>query len=164
MPRIAFLDFEASGLDDDHSYPIEVGFALSTGGPAQARLIRPQPDWTYWDPNAEAMHGLSREFLFTEGAPATDFVAWLRAHLSDIPIQVGAAEDVLWFRRLIRAADSDWAPRLDDAEALIQATAFRGYKNLADLRREMCRRYGAPHRAGPDAARLRDLYRAACRR
>lgn len=167
MARIAFLDFEASGLQSD-SYPIEVGFALSTGEPAQALLIRPAAHWTGWDPQAQALHGISRSMLFAHGHAVDDVAIWLRRHLNGLDLYVGADEDLGWFNRLLDAAHSDWRPRIYNARALIESKALKHRHDLRALSAAVARRHAAAnlgaHRAGPDAAYLRALYRAACRR
>ena len=53
-PPPAVLDVEASGFGRE-SYPIEVGYVLS-GGQTYCSLIRPLPEWTHWDPQAERVH------------------------------------------------------------------------------------------------------------
>lgn len=61
------IDMEASGLSSQ-SYPIEVGIVLDTGQRYQS-LIRPLEDWTHWDPQAEALHGIARAELLEQGRP-----------------------------------------------------------------------------------------------
>ncbi|MBK1667065.1 hypothetical protein CKO28_03270 [Rhodovibrio sodomensis] len=163
MPRYAFIDIEASSLSRA-SYPIEIGFALASGGAAEARLILPHPDWTDWDPGAQEIHGISRAQLFEHGHPGPDVVAWLREHLADCQLVVGAPEDRFWFSRLLKAADSAWQPNLHLAEALLEAQALKRGRNLSDLRQAVRTHHPHRHRAAADAAYLRDLYRAACRR
>ncbi len=58
---LVFLDFEASSLAK-RSYPIEVGWVFEDGLGAEY-LIRPAPDWTDWDEEAAAVHGIRREDL-----------------------------------------------------------------------------------------------------
>src|SRR6188474_3495839 len=66
-PMIVFLDFEASSLAK-LSYPIEVAWVFEDG-PSETHLIRPAPQWTDWDMDAEAIHHISRETLQNEGTP-----------------------------------------------------------------------------------------------
>ncbi len=61
----AVIDVEASGRGPG-SYPIEVGVVLPNGT-AHCFLIRPVPEWTLWDPQAEAVHGISRKSLMKYG-------------------------------------------------------------------------------------------------
>ena len=53
-----FIDFEASGLGAG-TYLIEVAWNLPNGD-VREYLIRPEPDWTYWELRAEEVHGISR--------------------------------------------------------------------------------------------------------
>jgi hypothetical protein len=163
MPRYAFLDIEASSLSQA-SYPIEIGFARASGGPAEARLILPHPDWTDWDPVAQEIHGISRAQLFEHGHPGPDVVAWLHAHLADSQLVVGAPDDRFWLTRLLKAVGSTWQPNLQLAEGLLEAQALKRGRNLSHLRQTVRTRHPHRHRAAADAAYLRDLYRAACRR
>lgn len=165
MARIAFVDIEASGLGPA-SYPIEIGLALSTGGPPDARLVRPAAHWTFWDPDAERLHGISRETLLEHGTPLTEVAAWLRDRLDGVPVYLEHAEDFGWLQTLLAVAGSDWRPAMHQAKPLIEAQALRRNHTLAQLRAAVWQRHAAHnprHRAGPDAAFLRDLYRAACR-
>lgn len=65
-PLVTFIDVEASGLDMQQSYPIEIAWVDSLGN-ADSFLIRPSPEWTYWEPKAETIHGISREALIRSG-------------------------------------------------------------------------------------------------
>jgi hypothetical protein len=49
---LAFLDFEASSLGKK-SYPIEVAWVFEDGT-SESHLIKPAPEWTDWDPAAQA--------------------------------------------------------------------------------------------------------------
>jgi hypothetical protein len=62
-----FLDFEASSLRKN-GFPIEVGWVFENGV-SENHLIRPAPDWSEWDPKAEAIHGIPRATLLAEGRP-----------------------------------------------------------------------------------------------
>ncbi len=64
---LVFLDFEASSLGK-RSYPIEVGWVFEDGR-SEAHLIRPAPEWTDWDAQAEAVQHIPRDLLLREGAP-----------------------------------------------------------------------------------------------
>jgi len=61
----AIIDVEASGLGR-FGFPIELGVVLANGS-RFCRLIRPFEDWTYWDDDAQKMHGISRQQLFVHG-------------------------------------------------------------------------------------------------
>lgn len=63
LPSI--IDIEASGFGQQ-SYPIEVGIVMSNGS-RYCRLIKPFQDWHHWNPEAEGIHGISRDVLLKEG-------------------------------------------------------------------------------------------------
>ena len=62
------IDVEASGFGP-FSYPIEIGVALESGD-KYCSLVSPAPDWTHWDPSAEAVHRIPRDILREHGKPA----------------------------------------------------------------------------------------------
>jgi hypothetical protein len=98
-----FLDFEASSLGDD-SYPIEVGW-VGEDGVSETHLIRPAPEWTDWDPAAEALHGLSRERLEAEGEPHDRVARRALEALHSHEVYVSAPSwDGKWMSVLLRAA------------------------------------------------------------
>lgn len=98
-----FLDFEASALSEG-SYPIEVGWVFEDGR-SESHLIRPAPEWTVWDPEAEAIHGVSREQLLEEGADLADVAARMLDQLSGHALYVTAPSwDGQWLSLLLRAA------------------------------------------------------------
>ena len=71
----AIVDIEASGVGRG-SYPIEVGLALPTGK-THCFLIRPEPEWTRWDREAEVMHGLNRGVVEAHGRGAPEVASRL---------------------------------------------------------------------------------------
>jgi hypothetical protein len=119
-----FLDFEASSLGDE-GYPIEIGWAGEDGS-CGSHLIRPAPDWTDWDPAAQAVHGLSRERLLVEGEPHDQVARLTLAALEGHEVFVTAPSwDGKWMSVLLRGAGLPrHALRLKDAdEAHQQAVA-----------------------------------------
>lgn len=61
------LDFEASSLVEGESYPISAGLVVA--GQVHYWIIQPEPHWTTWDKDAQAAHGLSREYIVANGIP-----------------------------------------------------------------------------------------------
>jgi len=102
---IIFLDFEASSLSGQ-SFPVEIGWVAEDGG-GETHLIRPAPGWADWSPEAERIHGLSRDLLAREGRPV-EVVA--RRVLDVLGAQgVVVASDAarweqMWLNRLMQAA------------------------------------------------------------
>lgn len=125
---LVFLDFEASSLSK-RSYPIEVGWVFEDGKD-EAYLIRPAPDWTDWDEEAEAIHHIARERLCAEGT-SHDVVAARMVEVLDGHDLLASAPswDGKWLSALLRAAglprhrlrlrDSDDARR-ETAESILQ--------------------------------------------
>ena len=65
----SIIDIEASGFGA-HSYPVEIGVTREDGGKF-CQLVKPYPDWTHWEQEAESLHGLSREHLLAHGNDGT---------------------------------------------------------------------------------------------
>ena len=98
-----FIDFEASSLGKS-GFPIEVGWAFEDGT-SEGHLIRPAPQWTDWDAESEAIHGLSRATLETEGEPHDAVARRLREALEGHDAYASAPSwDGKWLSRLFRAA------------------------------------------------------------
>jgi len=106
MSPIYTLDFEASCLPQHgRSFPIEVGVA-GPDGFAKAWLIKPDPAWDgwTWTPEAEALHGVTREQLARDGLPAEVVLDELRAVLRGQPAYADSYLDARWMRLLEAAA------------------------------------------------------------
>ncbi|BCO32055.1 hypothetical protein TspCOW1_21580 [Thiohalobacter sp. COW1] len=103
LPR--FLDIEASSLGRD-SYPIEIAWS-TPDGEIESYLINPYqiPDWTDWDPAAEAIHGLSRRYLRDHGEDPKLVAGRIQAALAGQPVYSDAPEyDQGWLETLFRDA------------------------------------------------------------
>lgn len=148
---LMFLDFEASSLSDG-SWPIEIGYAWFADGRVETRaiLIEPRADWSMaeWSEDAARVHGLSladvrggapaaavaaETDVFTHFDVVSDNPAWEQRWLDCLRAGSERRIEVTSLRAAMRA-------RLDEAEASAITRAL--------FRTE------APHRAGPDAARL----------
>ena len=162
--RIAFLDFEASSLGK-HGFPIEVGWVFSTGE-GESFLIRPAPDWQDWDAEAEAIHGISRARLETDGAAHNVVAARMMELLTGVPLYASAPSwDGKWLSVLLRAAGFPrHGLRLQDTEVarreIVLATLQAGgvpddlqERALADMLASAKRRHKA---ASPDHRALAD--------
>lgn len=155
----AFLDFEASGLSME-GWPIEIGIATADGGHVRvaSKLIRPHPDWApeAWDPISAEVHNIGLDELIR--AEEADIVArWTVERLSGRLVIADAPEfDGRWLAMLLATADIDPPTMLDFdhfvGSRLPDAGVRRVYGALDRL--------DAPHRAGPDAARLAQAWLA----
>lgn len=103
---IVFLDFEASSLAKC-SHPIEVAWVFEDGA-EETHLIRPAPQWTDWNADAQAIHGITPEVLEREGE-ALAHVAWrMMAELAGHDLVASAPSwDGKWLSTLLRAAGVD---------------------------------------------------------
>lgn len=118
----AFLDFEASSLGKA-SYPIEVAWVFEDGA-SESHLIRPAPDWTDWDPAAEAIHRIPRSVLEAEGEDHRIVAARMVAVLAGHDLLASAPSwDGKWLSALLRAGGQPKRVlRLRDTdEALLEA-------------------------------------------
>lgn len=102
MPCIG--DIEASGLSPE-SYPIEIAWSLPDGT-IHSNLIQTHETWgDYWDPDAEAMHHITREMLREQGLPAIEVAQKMNTDLAGETIYFdGGNFDEHWLARLYRAA------------------------------------------------------------
>jgi hypothetical protein len=98
-----FMDFEASGLTAD-SYPIEIAWVFEDGSGGESHLIRPADGWTAWTAAGEETHGISREKLTAEGAPADAVARRAVEALSGHDLYASAPEwDGKWLSDLLEA-------------------------------------------------------------
>jgi hypothetical protein len=96
----SFIDFEASSLNEENSYPISLGIVHQ--GKAYYWLIKPKNSWTDWDANAEKIHHISKKCLLAHGKESNQVTEEIRQLLgtesilySDNPFW-----EKLWLSRL----------------------------------------------------------------
>jgi hypothetical protein len=100
---IVFLDFEASSLSKK-SVPIEIAWVFEDGR-SHSALIRPAADWEDWAADAEAIHGISRELLASEGVPVEQIAREMVEVLTGHDLYASAPSwDGKWLSVLLRAA------------------------------------------------------------
>jgi hypothetical protein len=157
MSRPNFIDIEASGLHFD-SYPIEI--AVTLNGKVHAWLIQPEPGWTYWSEQAEAMHGLSRTFLQAHGLSASAVAQQLNEVLADsegVVYSDACAWDEDWINTLFFAADEIRQFHILPVDELFAKQEMAQFQTvLAQLHQDgQFRR----HRAAGDVAALEAAWR-----
>jgi hypothetical protein len=106
-PQVAIIDFEASCLPEaGDSYPIEVALA-KVDGSTRSWLIRPSPDWQFWDwsKEAEHLHGISREMLHEHGQHPDEVLEELIAEAGDCAIYADCDLDAYWLETLAQACE-----------------------------------------------------------
>lgn len=97
--RPFIVDVEASGFGS-HSYPIEIGLALSEGS-RYCSLIAPADHWTHWDTGAEKVHGIPRAVLVSRGKAMEAVARDLNGLLEGQVVYTdGWAVDNPWITRL----------------------------------------------------------------
>lgn len=147
----AVLDIEASGFGRD-SYPIEVGYVLGDGR-TYCSLIRPLPEWTHWDPEAQRVHHVKREMLFSRGRDPKEVARHLNDELRDLTLYCdGWAHDYSWMATLYEAAEMVPSFRLENLRALLterEAAHWRIVKQQVATEMRLQR-----HRASSDARLL----------
>lgn len=153
----AILDIEASGFGLG-SYPIEVGFVLPDGT-LWCSLIKPEPDWQHWDPNAEAVHHITREQLALHGRNARDVTDVLNQQLRGTTVYSDAwAHDYTWLNRLYEVAERSPSFKLDNLRSLLSDDDAARWH---DVKRSVALGMGAPrHRASADARLLQQTLMA----
>lgn len=126
----AVLDIEASGFGR-HSYPIEVGCVLPDGT-SFCSLVRPEPDWVHWDPEAEKLHQISRELTVKVGRSALEIAHLLNTHLRGLTVYSdGWANDFTWISALFEAVDLSPYFKLENLRSLLsedEAARWHGVK------------------------------------
>jgi hypothetical protein len=153
--RFAMIDFEASCLPEyGQSFPIEVALA-EVHGDSRQWLIRPAPEWEYWDwaPEAEALHGISREQLMREGLPAQQVLTELAQAAQGCEVYADADLDAFWLETLAQVCrDPVTFPVRYLGELLVELGINRPQvvEALAEARRHLPRE----HMARDDALRL----------
>lgn len=118
-PPPGILDVEASGFGRG-SYPIEIGISLSDGS-SHCFLIRPMPDWTHWDTQAEQVHGISREILLKHGQEPRDVAEKLNSLLLGQVLYSDA-----W------SYDNSWVAQLFDSVDLVPKFRIESLRMLLD--------------------------------
>ena len=168
-----FLDFEASSLSKN-SYPIEVAWVFENGQ-SETYLIRPAPDWTEWDAEAERIHNIALKTLVDEGVPHDIVAQRMVEALSGHELFASAPSwDGKWLSTLLRSAGLPrHTLRLRDSDAAFYECAAgilaphipaqdidHAVRDLLALT-EMREANGPPaHRALPDALEEQQRWRA----
>jgi hypothetical protein len=150
----AFLDFEASGFQ---GYPIEVAWSVPDGS-IESHLIRSAPGWVDWDPEAAAVHGITREVLKAEGRSVHEVASRLNATLRGLAVYTDApAFDERWCRRLFEAAAVEIEFSFRQAFLVIPDVPGR----MSELYKAARALAGPAHRAAADVRFLVELWRLA---
>ncbi len=142
------IDIEASGFGK-HSYPIEVGFVLDHTE-SWSCLIRPEPEWTHWDANAAAAHGIQRETLFEVGLSVNEVAQQLNDRLLNCTVYTdGWGHDFIWLSLLFETANQIPHFKIDDLRRVLSPKQEVDWEaTKLEVQREMATHR---HRASMDA-------------
>ena len=154
---IGFIDFEASGLGA-RSWPIEVGWGLPDRDPDSV-LITPDPRWPMeaWDPNAQALHGLTPDQLREFGVSPREACRRLDAALAGRHVYSDAPDyDATWLGVLYQTAAMRPSFRICDMRDLIAALA--PLDALSDILEKADRLEPHTHRAAQDVRNLQAIH------
>lgn len=149
------IDVEASGFGMG-SYPIEVGVALPDGT-GRCFLLRPEPEWSHWDLQAEQVHQISRDQLIENGLPVREAAELLNRWVDGrMAYSDGWGVDRAWLSLLFATAGVAQGFRLETIRALLSEAQ-------ADLWGDTRRKVGRDmnlrrHRASTDARVLQMTY------
>lgn len=117
------LDFEASCLPSDRSFPIEIGLGFVATGQTVSIPIRPTEDWLHswtWDANAEAVHGWTPAELLRVGLPVDQAFARFRALTAGHQIYSDHPDvETAWLLTLRDAAEPRWWSRLSGTDRVL---------------------------------------------
>jgi len=119
------LDIEASGFGE-HSYPIEVGYCLSSGEKYCA-LIQPLKDWQHWDAHAEALHGITKAAILEVGLSVKAVAGALNSKLAGMTLYSDA-----W------AQDKPWLDLIHDAARLPATYTLRAIEHIQSECQYLC--------------------------
>lgn len=153
--RIVTLDIEASGFGSS-SYPLEVGIVLSNGE-SWCSLIKPEPHWTHWSMEAQAIHLITPEQLQERGKPIKEIALALNACLKGKTVYSDCwVLDDRWLRKLFENARIKPSFRLQDITYILKEEQFPDWEktkqtiaNELDISR---------HRATNDARILQEAF------
>ena len=155
MATPTFIDIEASSLSEI-SFPIEVAWS-DCDGAVRSYLIRPQWDWNDWSPNAEYLHGLSREEITAKGLPADWVAQELNTALRGTVVYSDAPEfDGFWLQRLVEASSVEMEFELRHFDTLFPDVSPNRIAFHAWPAKQAA---GGQHRAAVDVKYLQELYR-----
>ena len=156
MEMPAIIDLEASGFGRGR-YPIEVGIALADGS-VHALLIKPAEGWDHWDEKAEAIHGITRDYLQEHGKTPREVAIFLNDLCSGLTLYSDAwSFDSSWLGRLFDEAEIIQRFKLDTLTRLLSEDDMSVWSDTKDA---MLKQLGLEmHRAANDVMLLRETYK-----
>lgn len=150
------IDIEASGFGRK-SYPIEVGLAMPDGQ-SHCFIISPPDHWTFWDEEAEAVHGITRELLMEHGRKPIDVGNDLNRLLVGQRVYSDAwSHDISWLGKLFDLIQVPQLFQLDSLRTLMpeaQVVHWHPTKEIVVRELKLNR-----HRASSDALIIQETFK-----
>lgn len=142
------IDIEASGLSSE-DYPIEIGVVRSDGE-RFCSLITPFKQWRHWNVQAESIHGISREMLFSYGSSGVEVCLKLNEFLrGETVYSDGWVVDYPWLIRLFEASAIEMEFRLSDIDYILNEQQMINWQSVKQS--IIAERGAKRHRASFDA-------------
>lgn len=130
-------------------------------GSIEAHLILPTWEWTEWSDSAEAVHGISRNLLKSQGKSVWVVAARMNECLSGPTYSDAPSFDEMWLTRLFEQSSDEPNFELRHFDSLFPNILPERLMELMPEARELAG--GQQHRAGDDVRFLVELYRLAKR-
>jgi len=164
-----FLDVEATGFGQD-SYPIEIAWSDEVGEIHRCLIDpTPIPAWSFWDAEAERVHGIDRDRL-TRNGWAPDYVATrLTEALGGKTVYTDAPDyDARWVGVLFQALGQQVPFHFEHIDELLLSilrkpddAVWQAMVRIDQLKREVAAVSSGKHSAGYDVGYLLHLWRRA---
>ncbi|UEM03452.1 hypothetical protein JL101_026405 [Skermanella rosea] len=152
---LVVLDVEASGLPPN-TFPIEIGITFVETGETRTWLIRPSEEWRswWWDPAAEAIHGISLDEIEKSGLPAVQVYHELVGAIAGHEVLTDSPADEVWLTALFRAAGQETLGfRVWSVWNIVELLAGGNDAAIAEALDDAERVHPVRHRAWSDSAR-----------
>lgn len=157
IKKPTIIDLEASGFGR-YSYPIEIGIVRSDGK-RFCRLIKPFDDWTFWEPSAQSLHGISRNDLLNFGVEPKQVCQEMNTFLGNsTAYSDGWVVDEPWLLQLFQRSHVSMRFHLSPIEMILTEEQMNRWDDakqrvLDELNLER-------HRASNDALIIQQTYKA----
>ena len=152
-----FLDCEASSLADD-SYPIEIAWNNEDGS-IETYLIniyRYPSGYDDWDRKAQALHGITKQYLSEKGKDPQFIVDRMNEKLKGKKLLTDAPDwDAFWVKRLYGAVNQKC--ELEFGNAIELFNSIEPYNYIYESRARQLS--GHAHRADSDVEYLLNMYK-----
>ena len=126
-------------------------------GERLSMLIKPEPEWVHWDPQAQKLHGISRCTLTRYGKTAVEVAHILNSLLDgQQAYSDGWVVDKPWLVSLFDAAKLPMQFRLSPIEQVMRENQFQYWD---DIKLQVIQELGVErHRASHDAWLIQQTY------